>query len=300
MLSRRTELAGRGLRVAGEGATVVVDIVCSYRAADGAVREVERRKGVEMRLGKILAVFFLLHESKFYPTGEGVLPLSLMMEDALLTMKEGEVCRLESVPREVAGDLRDLPADVISLNYSLSLISFTRARQLWEMEISEILSLARRHKEKGGKFFQGGREREAAVCYSRAAKLAVAAAAAAGGGRGGGGEEEIEEEVKALQVALNLNLAACQLKLGQESHASSNCSRVLVGDPGNVKALYRRGLASMRLGDLDQAEEDLREAGRREPGNTAVQKQLRELTQLKQRHSTRLSHALRPMFDTSS
>ena len=295
MLSRRTELAGGGLRVAGEGATVVVDIVCSYRAADSAVREVERREGVEMRLGKILAVFFLLHESKLYPTGEGVLPLSLMMEDALLTMKEGEVCRLESLPREVAGDLRDLPTDVISLNYSLSLISFTRARQLWEMEISEILSLARRHKEKGGKFFQEGREREAAVCYSRAAKLAVAAAAG-----GGGGEEQIEEEVKALQVALNLNLAACQLKLGQESHASSNCSRVLVRDPGNVKALYRRGLASMRLGDLDQAEEDLREAGRREPGNTAVQKKLRELTQLKQRHSTRLSHALRPMFGTSS
>jgi tetratricopeptide (TPR) repeat protein len=273
MLARRT---GRGLRVAGERATLVVDIVCSYRAADGDLREVERREGVEMKLG------------------EAVEPLYLVLDDALAAMREGEVCRLEPVPRALAGDLRDLPdlpADVISLSYTLSLVSFTRARQLWEMETSEILSLASRHKERGGQLFQEGQERAAAVCYSRAAKLA--AAAVVSGGRG-------EREGKELQVALGLNLAACQLKLGQADHASSNCSRILELDPGNVKALYRRGMARMRLGDLDEAEEDLRQAGRREPGNTAVQRRLRELAQLKQQQSARLTQALRPMFSNSS
>ncbi|CAI8002490.1 FK506-binding protein-like, partial [Geodia barretti] len=261
MLARRTERAGRGLRIAGEGATVVIDIVCSYGAADGDPREVERREGVEMKLGEALE------------------PLYLVLDDALAAMKEGEVCRLEPVPRALAGDLHDLPIDVVSLSYTLSLVSFTRARQLWEMETSEILSLASRHKERGGKLFQEGQEGAAAVCYSRAAKLA---AAAEGGGEG---------EFKDLQVALGLNLAACQLKLGQADHASSNCSRVLELDPGNVKALYRRGVARMRLGDLDEAEEDLRQAGM---GNTAVQRRLRELTQLKQQQSARLSQALRP------
>ncbi|CAI8002480.1 FK506-binding protein-like [Geodia barretti] len=266
MLARRTERAGRGLRIAGEGATVVIDIVCSYGAADGDLREVERREGVEMKLGEALE------------------PLYLVLDDALAAMREGEVCRLEPVPRALAGDLHDLPIDVVSLSYTLSLVSFTRARQLWEMETSEILSLASRHKERGGKLFQEGQEGAAAVCYSRAAKLAAAA--------GGGGEGEFKD----LQVALGLNLAACQLKLGQADHASSNCSRVLELDPGNVKALYRRGVARMRLGDLDEAEEDLRQAGM---GNTAVQRRLRELTQLKQQQSARLSQALRPMFSDS-
>ena len=219
--------------------------------------------------------------ARLSPPGEAVEPLYLILEDALSAMREGEVCRVEPVPREMVGDLRDLSPSVTSLSYSLSLVSFTRAKQVWEMEASEVLSLARQHKERGGRFFQEGRERAAAICYSRAAKLAAAV------GRGG---------VHELEGALGLNLAACQLKLGQESHASSNCSRVLRVDPGNVKALYRRGVAGMRLGDLDRAEKDLQEALEIEPGNTAVQRKLREMAQLKHHQSTRLSQALRPMF----
>lgn len=43
---------GYGLRVAGERATVVADIVSSYRTGDGAEKELERRDGVEIKLGK--------------------------------------------------------------------------------------------------------------------------------------------------------------------------------------------------------------------------------------------------------
>ena len=48
MLQRKQ---GRGLRVAGEGARVVADIVCSYRTVDGEEREVYRREEVGMKLG---------------------------------------------------------------------------------------------------------------------------------------------------------------------------------------------------------------------------------------------------------
>lgn len=44
--------AGRGMRVAGERAAVVVDIVGSYRTPDGKEGEMERREGIEVRLGK--------------------------------------------------------------------------------------------------------------------------------------------------------------------------------------------------------------------------------------------------------
>ena len=210
-------------------------------------------------------------------------PLSLLLEDALATMREGEVCRLENLPREV---VPDLPPSV-SPSYTLTLLSFSRAIQVWEMEPCEALSLARRHKERGGQLYREGREREAAVCYSRAARLAVA---------GGTGEGEAGQ----LLVALRLNLAACQLRMGQASHASSNCSKVLEVEPQSVKALYRRGLAGLRVGDLEQAEQDLRLALAVEPGNTAVQRRLGEVAEMRYSQSVRLSHALRPMFGSSS
>ena len=211
-----------------------------------------------------------------------------MLEETLVGMRVGEVCRLGPLAREMASPSPDLPAD-ISLTYTLTLLSLSRGRQLWERSPTEALLMARQLKERGGQLFQKGREREAAVCYSRAAKLATAASA----GRGAESEER-------LQVVLWLNLAACQLRMGLDCHALSNCSRVLAVVPGSVKALYRRAVAAMRLGDLDQAQQDLRQAEGVEPGNLAVQRKLRELVQLRQRQSATLSHALRPLFHSQT
>ena len=52
LMQREVVCVGRGLRVAGEGATVTADIVCSYTTGNGEERELERRERVEMRLGK--------------------------------------------------------------------------------------------------------------------------------------------------------------------------------------------------------------------------------------------------------
>ena len=216
-------------------------------------------------------------------------PLSLVLEETLAGMRVGEVCKLESVPQEMAR-LPDLPPGV--LTYTLSLLSLTRGTQLWQLSPSQALSLARENKERGGELFQEGREREAALCYSRAAKLTAIAAATV---TASDGEDPVISSAEQLQVPLWLNLAACQLKMGLESHASSNCSRVLAGDQGNMKALYRRGVARMRLGDLEGAEGDLRRAQGVEPGNRAVQRKLRELETLRQRETAKLSHALQPM-----
>ena len=53
---KRTRLReGRGLRAAGERATVVVDIVSSYKSGEGEEEEeFEREEGVEMRLGNTI------------------------------------------------------------------------------------------------------------------------------------------------------------------------------------------------------------------------------------------------------
>ena len=190
------------------------------------------------------------------------------------------MCNLSPVPRELAGDLPVPSAAVIRL--TLSLHSFQRAKPVWEMEASELVYLARQYKDRGTQLYEEQREKAAAVCYSRAAKLAVAATA--------------EED---LQLALFLNLAACQLRLGHSSHAFENCSRVLAARPDSAKALYRRAMAAMKMGDLEQADKDLCEARRVEPGNTAIQRRLKELQSLRQSYQNRLSEVLKPMFTSS-
>ena len=219
------------------------------------------------------------------PTGVSVEPLSVVLEDAVVAMREGEVCRLSPIPRAVADHLSaPLPREAV-ISRTVTLLSFQRARQVWEMEAGELLTLARQHKEEGNQLFKRQQHREAAICYSQAAKLALVVPLPV--------DSTAADE---LQLLLFLNLSACQLRLRHYSHASENCSRVLAVWPDCVKALYRRGTAAMNLGDLAGAEEDLLRARGAEPTNTAVQGKLRELEKLKHAQAARLSDALKPMF----
>ena len=241
-------------------------------------------------------------------------PLALLLESAMELMREGETCQLCPVPLEVAGHVSAVPPGA-TVSYTVTLQSFQRGKAVWEMGAGELLTLARRHKDRGTQLFREGDARAAAVCYSRAVMLALAltpaptaggTATAGGTGERGVGSEEKgagsevgAEEREELTVALFLNLAACQLKLRQNGHAFENCSRVLQLRPGCVKALYRRGMAAMHMGDLARAEGDLREAGRLEPGSRAVRKQQRELARRRQLQDARLSDALKSMFTSA-
>ena len=57
---------------------------------------------------------------------------------------------------------------------------------------------------------------------------------------------------------------------GDLSAAKEEYTKALQIDRTCVKALYRRGVASLRQGDPDEAKWDLREAARREPQNREV------------------------------
>ena len=221
-------------------------------------------------------------------SGEAVEPLPLLLDDVMVAMKEGEVCKVSPIPWELTSDLPAVPAGA-AVTYTVKVHSFQRATAVWEMETSELLSLARQHKNRGTQLFKEDRVRAASVCYSRAAKLVTAVRPQ---------PASVDREAEELQVALFLNLAACQLKLKKSGYAFENCSRVLGLRPGCVKALYRRGVAAMHMGDLARAEGDLREAGRIEPGNTAVQGKLRELAKKWQLQNTKLRDALKSMFTT--
>lgn len=78
----------------------------------------------------------------------------------------------------------------------------------------------------------------------------------------------------ALLPALLLNEAQCRLHLSQPADAASLCTRVLEREPENVKALYRRALASLALHDYLLARRDLSAAAKLQPGNRDVRAKL--------------------------
>lgn len=219
------------------------------------------------------------------PAGVSVEPLDLLLEDVVAAMREGEVCRLSPIPRAVASHLSSPLPPETAISCTMTLTSFQRARPVWEMAASELLALARQHKEEGNRLFRSHRDKAASICYSRAARLAIAVPTDS--------EDKAAEE---LQLVLFLNLSACQLRMSHNNHAFDNCSRVLAVWPECVKARYRRGTAAMNMGDLGQAEEDLLRARGAEPANTAVQGKLRELEKMKHLQAARLRDALKPMF----
>jgi len=77
-----------------------------------------------------------------------------------------------------------------------------------------------------------------------------------------------------LRVALGLNLHE-QVQAMPRYHAEA----ALLLHPKNSKALYRRGLAGLGCGLLQQAKEDLREAAKLEPRNADIRRHLQECQQ---------------------
>lgn len=62
-----------------------------------------------------------------------------------------------------------------------------------------------------------------------------------------------QEELSSTETILDLNMAACALKLQRWSDAINQCRLALQIEPNNVKAHYRWGCALMGLGELDEA-----------------------------------------------
>lgn len=63
-----------------------------------------------------------------------------------------------------------------------------------------------------------------------------------------------------MRLKCALNLASCHLRLGEHADAVRECSEVLEAQPGDRKALYRRGQAHLALQEYGSAVTDLQKA----------------------------------------
>jgi tetratricopeptide (TPR) repeat protein len=153
--------------------------------------------------------------------------------------------------------------------------------QLWEMTTRDKWESVPIIKTQGAQFVALQKFDQAVERYTRALALLEAIlnstdllrferkAVSQGGGKGLWDLDDDERrgeawnidpaEVKATARACRLNYALCKLKLGDYKPAIEQCSLVLNEDPTNVKALFRRAQAHIRMGrDLEAAEADLK------------------------------------------
>jgi tetratricopeptide (TPR) repeat protein len=129
---------------------------------------------------------------------------------------------------------------------------------------------ARTHKEQGNLAFKRGldfqfaaREYKRALHCMRRVKPDVATRAA------------LEKE---LRLPCYLNLAACDLELGNHADAERHANKALGMDPNNIKALYRRAMSRKHAArNLQGALRDLNRAGVLAPDDRAVKAALQSL-----------------------
>lgn len=85
------------------------------------------------------------------------------------------------------------------------------------------------------------------------------------------------QEIEALTVSLQLNLAMASIKLHQWNAAVKATNAVIQKDPSNVKALFRRAAARQGLGSFQEAKADLTRLVAIDPENRPAKVELQKL-----------------------
>lgn len=83
--------------------------------------------------------------------------------------------------------------------------------------------------------------------------------------------DTVKTEIEEVRIQLISNLSLTEIKLEMWTEALSHSAMVLVVDPTNVKALFRRAVARIRLGEqLEEAVDDLKKLKERDPKNGEI------------------------------
>lgn len=180
--------------------------------------------------------------------------LNESLDSAIMTMKKGE----EAIVT-VSSD---------SVLYEIKLVDFNKEKPFWKMDTKEKLEACDKIKNEGNVLFKDEKFQCASRKYEKASKFIQF-------------DHSFNNDEKCrantLRLSCYLNNAACKLKMGEHQEASKLCSKVIEYDSCNVKALFRRAQAYLRINELENAEIDIRKALQVDPNNRDVKVMYKEL-----------------------
>jgi len=137
-------------------------------------------------------------------------------------------------------------------------------------QADELLQYATQQKEQAGVRLSEGMVQLALVKYQLLAREVSEFVAE---DQGGTADDQLQRARNLLSV-LELNKAACFLKLRCWIQAQEVCNAVIAGDKENIKALYRRGVATLNLMHTESAMKDFKTILEIDPKNTYAKTQV--------------------------
>ncbi|VUZ40902.1 unnamed protein product [Hymenolepis diminuta] len=187
------------------------------------------------------------------------------------------------------------------LIYRISLIACNDPPCYEKISINERFEISNRKRERGNFYFRREDYQHALSCYSTAleillkkSKLPVSEPFS--------GEKFNEEmsrkptptdaQIRDLEIKLKNNMAASQLKLLAYTATIGSCNEVLLLDPTNIKALYRKAQALEAVGEFTEAIEAYEEGLRHHPTSEILKKSRNEAQEAWKKERSRQSEAL--------
>ncbi|KAM8779304.1 peptidyl-prolyl cis-trans isomerase FKBP5 isoform 1-T2 [Rhynchonycteris naso] len=212
------------------------------------------------------------------------------IDKALEKMQRGEQCILSLGPRYgfgEAGKPRFGIGPNAELMYEVTLKSFEKAKESWEMDTKEKLKQAATVKEKGTVYFKGGKYLQAVIQYGKIVSWLELEY---------GLSEKESKASESFLLAAFLNLAMCYLKLREYTKAVECCDKALRLDSANEKGLYRRGEARLLMNEFESAKGDFEKVLEVNPQNKAARLQISMCQKKAKEHNERDRRIYANMF----
>lgn len=249
---RKIITPGEGFETPNEGSVVTIDIEAKLQ--DGGETFDTR------------TVTFTLGEGSIENICDGV-------ERALEKMNRCEKCQLIIQPKygfKDGNQTLGVPPNAV-LVYTITLNTFEKAAENWQMTPSERLEQAEMYKNKANTYFKANKNQLAIKMYTRAISKVSDVIKESD-------SSDFKSKVNQVMASSYLNLALVYLK-AEPAHyfeARENATKALALDSTNVKGYFRRGQAHLELGDAELAIADFEKILEIEPANKAAAQKLIE------------------------
>jgi len=196
-------------------------------------------------------------------------------DDLVKSMKSGEVATYEIASKKAFGASGNAAFGVppnANIKGTITLVSFTNPKSHYDLSAQEKFARLEELKSEGNTLFKASSFAKAMRRYKAALEVFSYTSSLEG-----------EEKAKAesANVACNLNVAACQLKLKLYKEAVDTCDKVLKEDAVNAKALFRRASANLERGEWDLAQADFHKLSTSDPSNKDAADGLKKVQALK-------------------
>ncbi|PRP79226.1 hypothetical protein PROFUN_12764 [Planoprotostelium fungivorum] len=154
-------------------------------------------------------------------------------------------------------------------------------------DIPQKIAKAQSFKEEGNKFVKSGETPKAFFQYHQALMYI--------NGINGSSDEE-KQQINSIKLPIQNNLAMLYVKQEKWEKAIKACTEALQIDKDNVKALFRRGKSRVALGDIDNAEIDLKRAAELDPADKAIKNELILIARKQQEQEKKTKNFYAGMF----